>query len=165
MTLVNEEVYIVVEDFGALSDIVIYDSIEDTFEYLKMLDPEDCSDTKVFHGILAKADAIPDDLMKRSCFIMAIKPGTGIEGVALSGVLMESDCDDDPRILASEIEELVENPNVLIYNLNIDDVYVLYGYRVQLGICINDDSIDEENIEMCKKVAEKAEELSSNIAK
>lgn len=159
MSLANEEVYVIVEDFGALSDVVINKEIEDTFEYLKMLDPEDCYETKVYHGILTKADAIPDDLISRQPFILAIQPGSGLNGVALRGVILESDCDGEPGILANEIEELIDNPVVLIYNLEIEDVYVLYGYRVELGLCINEDSLDEENIEMCKMVAVEAETL------
>lgn len=158
-SLINEEVYVVVEDFDNLVDIVFCDDLPDAFEYLKLLSPEEHYDMKVLHGVLTKAESIPADLMNRECFIIIVVPTTGLNNVGLKGVIIESDAGNYVEILAEEVEEVVSKAYKWSPVVDIDDIYILYGYHVDLGLCINEDSLDEENIEICKKVSEAAEEI------
>ncbi len=158
-SLVGKEVYVIIEDFDKPVDIIFCDDLPDAFEYLKSLPPEEFFDTRVLHGILTKAESIPADLIDRECFIVAVIPTTGLDNVGLKGVVIESDAESCVEILAEEIEEVVNTSYRWPAMVDIGDIYILYGYRVELGLCINEDALDEENIEICKKVSEAAEAI------
>lgn len=160
--LVGKEVYVVVEDFDSFVDIVFCDDLPDLFEYLKLLPPAEFYDTITLHGVLTKAESIPADLMGRECFVIVMDPKSGSIGVGHKGAVIESDAGDYVDILAEEIEEGVQKAHG---SIGIDDMYILYGYRAELGLCINEDSLDEENIEVCKRVSEAAEEIIINASK
>jgi hypothetical protein len=160
--LIGEEVFVVAEDIESIVDIVFCDSLPDAFEYLKLLPPGEFFDTVTLHGVLTKAESIPADLMNRECFIIVIDPESEPANTGLKGTIIESDAGDQVEVLAEEIEENIQKSQGFI---DIDNTYVLYGYRVELGLCINEDSLDEENIEVCKKVSKAAEKIITNARK
>jgi hypothetical protein len=163
--LVGEEVYVIFEDWDHVVDIVFCDDLPDAFEYLKLLPPNEFFDTIALHGVLTKAESIPADLISRECFIIIVQPESYQNSAGLKGAVIESDAGDSVEVLAEEIEEVINKGGKWDNGIDIEDVFILYGYRIELGICVNEDSIDEENIETCKRVSEAAEAIIENAPK
>jgi hypothetical protein len=155
MHVSSDEVYVIFADYDTAVDVTIVDDFGDALEHLKTLDPEDHFETKVLHGVAAPGDVLPSDLLDNDCFLIVLTPNCGIDGKGLRGTVFETDAACNPSLLAKEIEELVnEDSRGLVFNPDIEDILVMYGYEVELGLCINEDSVDEEKTDSCKRIVE-----------
>jgi len=153
MYVLNEEVFVIFADYDTTVDVVVVKGLNEALNHLRMLEPEDHFETQVLHGVFAPADVIPSDLRDNDCYLIVLLPGCGIDGVGMRGHVLETDCACNPSLLAAEIEGVVnKNDRNLLFQPNIEDVYVLYGYQTELGLCINEDTVDEEKADSCKKV-------------
>jgi hypothetical protein len=152
----NKEVFIAIEDFDTNFKAKLTESMEDLQDYLITLNPEDYPEMKVIHGIITKAKYIPEDIRSQKCFIMVLDPGCFIDSLDLECTIIESDSGGDSDVLAEEIESIVKDATNLIYMPDIDDIFIIYGYTMEVGLCINPDSADEECIDTCEHVAEAA---------
>jgi len=158
---VGKEVYVIVPEEGTISPIYIYTDVEEASIRLAEIDPLDEPETKVFHGVLTKAETIPAEIDNKNCYVIAVSVYNGLNRI--HGVLYESDCKSDPNALAEDIEMTVSNTihdSSILFACEIEDVYILYGYELSTGLCINRESIDEEIVHACKTIAEKAVEIS-----
>ena len=153
------EIYMVAEDETVFSTIDVYTNQEDLLEHLALLNPKaDCS-TKVYHGILMPANILPPDLINKRCFVVALTIEYVKEQPQLKGTVFESDCDGDVDILADEIEQLLKSVSTMPFRPKIDNMFVLYGYELETCLSINMDSMDEEVIDTCKKIANTLKEM------
>jgi hypothetical protein len=151
--ILNKEIYLVVDDFDTNLKARLTSSIEDLHDHLILLEPEDHPDIKVIHGVITKAKYIPGDMKGQKCFIMILDPGCFIDSLDLECTVMESDSGGDSDVLAEEIEDLMDSSSHLMYIPDIDDVFIIYGYTMEIGLCVNMDSVDEECIDTCERVA------------
>jgi hypothetical protein len=55
--------------------------------------------------------------------------------------------------LAEEIEEMVSSTIGIDTDLNINDVFILYGYQMETCLSVAEDSVDEEIISVCAQIA------------
>jgi len=149
--LIGKEVVVIAGDDGAFTKINIYENMVDAGELLKMKDLEEHYDIKAYHGILAASNALPSRLDGKDCYVIVVSK-TFYSSRGLRGYVYSVETDDDVELLATEIENIIKGTTPHIYSLSIDDIYVLYGYRLQLGLCINDDLFDEEAMETCKTI-------------
>ena len=164
MYILNEEVFVIFSDYDTTVDVIALKSLGETLDYLKSLEPEDHFETKVLHGVFAPADVLPSSMDDNDCFLIVFVPGCGIEDIGLRGNVFETDCAGNPSFLAKEIEDLINiNDKHLLFNPGIEDVYVLYGYAVDLGLCISEDSLDEEKADSCKKVVEETMRIRKGV--
>jgi hypothetical protein len=162
---VGNEVYVIVSEEDTLTTIHIYDDIEEALTCLASIDPLEEPETKVFHGILTRAETIPAEITAKNCYIIAVNVYYDFN--TFHGVLYESDCKSNPNALAEDIEGTISNTiheNNTLFSCEIDHMYILYGYELSTGLCINRESLDEEVIFTCKTIAEKAEEISQEYA-
>jgi hypothetical protein len=152
---IGEELFIVVGEEDTITELSFYTEIEHAAEHLKLVDPVDEPDTKVFHGILTRADSIPSNIKSKSCYIIVVN--SVYAGNCAQGVIYQSECENDSDILARDIEDaVVQSGYHSVFVSNIEDIYILYGYEVGTGMCINEESLDEEVIHTCKTIAVKA---------
>ena len=147
----GKEVVVMAGDDSAFTKINIYKNMSDESEFLKMKDSEEYYDIKAYHGVLAKANALPSKLNGKDCYVIVISRSY-YSSKEWRGYVYSVEADDDVSLLAQEIERSVNGTTPHIYNMCIDDVYVLYGYKLQLGLCINNDLFEEEAIETCKTI-------------
>jgi len=152
----NEETFIAVEDFDISSKIKITNSMEDLHDHLICIEPNDNPDTKVIHGVITRAKYIPGNIRNQKCFLMVLEPGCTINSLDLEGTIIESDSGGDSDVLADEVEEIIKNPVNLICAPDIKDIYIIYGYTMEIGLCVNMDAVDEECIDMCESIASEA---------
>jgi len=161
---IGMEVYVVAGDESAKTDVEIHDNYTTMLEYLSLLNPEEHFSTKVYHGVLMPATVLPESLKGKSCFILALEMTYKKSVAVLEGYVFESDCDGDIDILATEIEQMIHtNEYTADMRIDIEDIFVLYGYELETCLSINPDSIDEEVVDTCKGISEelKALELGS----
>jgi len=158
---IGEEVFVAVSEEDTVTGIYIYDDIEGALEHLAGIDPLEEAETKVFHGVLTRAESIPSEIKAKSCYIIAINIYHDLN--RSDGVLYQSDCEGDPDALANDVETTIsssiyETNSLFIYD--IENIYILYGYEVTTGLCINRESLDEEIVHTCKTIAVEAMEMS-----
>lgn len=151
----DEEVYLIgVEDdmldggplraFGSLEELVYYMKEE--------VNPTTDSELHVLHGILSSADTLPGDLKGKNAFVVI--EDSEIED---AGLIM-SDSFENTKSLVNIIERTENKPLGVITLVNIDNIYVLYGYELKIVMTVDEDDVDEEIIDVCKEVAGEAEE-------
>ncbi len=159
----GKEVVVIAGDDAAFTKISIYENMADASEYLKIKDLEEYYDTKAYHGVLARANALPSELNGKDCYIIVIGKSCYSDR-NWRGYIYSVETDGNVELLASEVEDVITKDSPYIYNICIDDIYVLYGYRLQLGLCINDDLFDEETIETCKTIVKEVEAVQEKYA-
>ena len=137
-------------------ELTAYESIDELLLYLKQTNPITEQNLLVIHGALTEATALPEDFKDRSnnIYIIVTDPGD-IE----AGAIWHSECGGDVDALAAEIEHLINNKKPYD-KLGIEDVFIMYGYELELGLCVNEDDVDEEIITGCKEIAEEATKLA-----
>ena len=155
---VGKEVFVVAPEEDTITEISFYLDVMSVNEHLICLAPTDEPEIKVFHGILARADTIPSDLKDKKCYVIMMS--AAYANSTIQGLIFLSECDDDSDVLARDIEEAVgESRGGSIFNTSIDDIYILYGYEASTGICLNVESLENEEVEACKTIVSEAEEL------
>lgn len=158
--LVGREIFVIVSEEDTTTEISFYGDIMEATERLVIINPVDEPDTKVFHGILSTAYSLPSNLKDESCYIIIL--GSIYTADSIQGVMYQCECDGDTDILAREIEELITNDavhNNRMFTTDIEDIFILYGYEVGTGLCIDTESIDEEVISTCKTIAAEAKKM------
>ena len=152
---IGKEIFIVTSEEDVITELNFYTNAGEVDDRLKLIEPLDEPDTKVYHGVLTRADSIPPDITGGSCYIIIINM-LYAEGCA-QGILYQSECDGDVDILADDIEDAVVTPGYhSVFVSEIEDIYILYGYEVGTGLRINDETLDEEVVHTCKTIAVKA---------
>ncbi len=160
---INKEVFVVAEDEMNTVEIGVYDDVVDVIEHLQTLDPLNDVNTKVYHGVLTKADVLPSSSKGKKCFILVIDLTTGFADAPIEGCAFESDCENDVSILAGEIEHIVNDNEYVTFPIEIENLFVLYGYSMDVTLGINDDEVDDEIIDTCKKVVEETKQIRKDI--
>lgn len=156
---VGIEIFLVVEDEISHSEIEIYDNYVDTLEYLSVLEPEINYSTKVYNGVLVSAKILPSDVYGKKCYIVVLTVVYNKSRPQLEGYIFESDCDGQIEILAEEVEELVKSKGTINFTVDIDNIFILYGHELETCLSINQDSMDDEVIDTCEKIAKEVKEI------
>lgn len=156
--MIGEEVFVVGIDNVIVNSgpLDIFSSYEEVIDHLNGLNPIVDSDTKIVHGVLTSAEILPDTFDDVKPFIIIKDPDDGE-----IGSIIEIEDDDKVEDLADRITDLVAGVgNVEVACLpEIDDIFVLYGYEIDVVLSITEDSMDEQQIETGKKVFDSIEEI------
>ena len=158
------EIYVVAEDEANLAEIETFDNYEDAVEYLTLLNPEDNPTTKVYHGVMMPGSILPSDIKEGvNCFVMALELFYKRNVAIMKGYVYESDCEGDVGLLAKDIEDMINtNEYTLSMRTTIDDVFVLYGYELELCLSINPDSVKNDGvIEKCGEITGEIEKVKA----
>jgi hypothetical protein len=153
---INREVFIIVgAEEDEITDIFVTDNRITLDDNLAQLDPSIDDGTRVFHGVLTLAEYLPDSFKGRSAYIVVESADDPSKGVVVEGA-------ETPAELAREIEAVLSSTTPLLFgNIDIDSIYVLYGYQVGLCIAVNEDDIDEETIFACEQIADEVTEVEN----
>lgn len=141
----NKEIFLVYneEDNNEGPPVKIYI----TSEFMKLVDhinklvPSLDFGIKILHGVLTNASVLPKNLRGRTAFVI-VDDVTVLDYALISESYAQSDKD-----LATAIN------SSLVYNsLNIENIYVLYGYEISTILSLNEEELDEEVIDTCQKI-------------
>jgi len=151
------EVYVVGTDsaLSAGGELVVYSSFEDLQTHLKTKNISINTDLRVLHGILTSARSIPKDFKDKQPFLLLKDPDS-----ADHGVLLDADSDSCEE-LAQEIEKVLNSEEMASFFIEIEHVYILYGYELSLAMSVDEDDLDEDIISSCLEVAEAARKLNT----
>jgi hypothetical protein len=150
---IGKEVFLVVgsEDEEA-SDIGVFETWGDLVEHLKTLTPTSDPETRVFHGMLTIGEFLPISFRGKSAYVICLDPCENSKGCVVES------SSSGPEGLAEEISSVMRlGGQISDTKIDIDDIYILYGYQLEICLSINDDDIDEEVISTCKEIANEIE--------
>lgn len=148
---IGRELYIVgPDDEGDQDEVIAFPTVKGLKRFLASMNALVENDLMVVHGVLTSARSIPDDV-DHSAYIIYLDSGDGT-GIGSIRSVQEA----TPHGVEKAVEEIVE----LEMLESVDDVYILYGYEIPLCYTIDDEDVDEQILEECKHVAEKAKEIS-----
>lgn len=146
---VGKEVFLVIgSEDEAVGDIDVFEDWGSLVEFLKKLTPTADPETRVFHGILTLGEFIPSSFHGKSAFIVCIEPYEDSKGNIIEST------GGNPTDLAEEISSIMSvGGQISGMKVDIDDIYILYGYQLEPCLSINDDELDEEIIAVCSEIA------------
>lgn len=150
---VGKEVFLVIgSEDEEIGDIGVFENWVDLVEQLKTLTPASDPETRVFHGILTLGEFIPSSFHGKSAFIVCIEPYEDSKGNIIEST------GGSPADLAEEISGLMSLGGVRSgMRVDIDDIYILYGYQIEPCLSVNDDELDDEIIAVCNEIADEIE--------
>jgi hypothetical protein len=159
--LLDQDVFIVASDetFHGSDEVDnrefhVYDSEDDLREGLADLDIVVGDQIRVFHGVLAMAEALPSDLHDRNAYVVVAPNWTDDAFVVDAGITLE--------FLEETVTEIISKGIGGLHGLDIDDIYILYGYELSVTLSIDEDDFDEETLEGCRVLSAEAEEIRVN---
>jgi hypothetical protein len=161
---INKEVFIVIDSKEEEpGDIKIVEGWDQVLEELSVYTITD-DDVRVFHGVLTLGEFIPTSLRGKSAFVLCMDPLDSDRGCIIESMK------DDSEGLAEAVETAINHSSPFYGQLShvaldIDDVYILYGYQIQTCLAIRDDDIDEEVIDVCKRISEETETIGRSYRK
>jgi len=146
------------EDSG---EIFITDNWDDLTTYMKTLSPGVDSSARVFHGIIYPAEFLPTSFNKETVYLVYQNPDDEQEGF-----VSEADTESVGGV-AEDIASIIEGGGLNVFNseLNIDDIYLLYGYQLQTCMSVDEDELDDQIIEACSEIVENADQLATSVQK
>jgi len=152
--LYGSEVYVVTKESTSVvakaSVIEFVHSFTDVMDILKNFDPVRDDNVKVYHGILAPANVLPEELHNTNVFMITFNPySSKNEGVVLPAT---EECDVED--LADDIENLVTSGSEVTHATKMESTYLLYGYELDVCLGINEENIDEKIINTCSEIVD-----------
>lgn len=152
--MLGREVFIVADgEEEEPGDILFTESQAELSEGLLHLSIDVDTETRVFHGVLALAEYLPPSFKGKTAFIVYLKDELAGKGGVIEG-------GDTPEELAKDIEGIIKTSKKMMKEpITIDNLYILYGYQLELGLAINEEDIDEEVIFTCLQIADDTEEV------
>lgn len=151
---------------GASVEIFVTTELMTMVEYLRRLTTSLDYDIVVLHGILTKASSIPKNLRGKKAYII-------LEDIynADQALILEVGTQSD-KGLAEKINALIEGKGGSLPSLpwrnyavdvDIEDVFILYGYEVSVILSLDEEELDEEIIDTCKKIADDAATINKHV--
>lgn len=150
--------YIYTEVFIMVSNITGYQLIEihaELFDVMESLNPKDinCSkNIKVVHGCLLPAAILPNNFNGIGGFIVVNLPNTNY-GLFTGNAFYNSD------ELATAIQTTINHK----CDIEIEDVFVLYGSEIPLTLSIAEDELDEELIERGCAIVREVKQIKEKL--
>ena len=123
------------------------------FDVMGELDLINNKDVKIIHGHLLPATVIPSKFNGVGVFII----------ISLSdqhhGFIVESK-PSTPEELAADIELIIDNSwHLAPREINIEDVFLLYGTKIKTTPPVTEDELDEEFIERSNIIADEVHDI------
>ena len=134
------------------TEMFVTDSLTDLVENLQGKNETDLP-LRIANGVLTNATSIPDNLYGKTPWLIISNPVDDDMGYLVELYV------DNPDDIAEAIERIIDESSGFI---DIDDVFILYGYELNVCLAINEDEIDEDTIEICKSIAAEAEKMTEH---
>ena len=130
----------------------IFESLEDLVEGLATFDVNDADDIRVVHGVMSSAEFLPNDFKSKTAFVVAVD---AID--EKNSILVEAG--DTPEHVEDSVSDLIRSGIGDINRLEIDDLFVIYGYELPLILSVNAEDVDDEVIDVCHQIEEEVNEV------
>ena len=155
--LVGQEVFVLASDeltraVANKREFHIYDSVEDLTEGLKGIPTDLADDLRVVHGVLTRATTLPSDLNGKTAFVIAISNLDEEDGYMV-------EAGDTVEHVEDTVTDALTSGICGMYDIEIDYIFVVYGYELSIILSVNDDDVDDEVIDTCHQIAEEVDEI------
>lgn len=151
-----KEVFIVSNSFKNYNEdeIEVYQSMEELLTSMNEIDIEAEELPIIIHGVITPATVIPTIASaQRHKFLLVYDEIFG------TGTISEVD-GMDYKAIADEVNYML---NDVRYSSDLDEIFIIYGYKLKLVFSIDEEGIDDEEINYCKKIGNIAEQLSNKL--
>lgn len=143
----KENIFIIgIDGTRSTGDIEVCESFQELNEYLGSLNTETETDIIVLHGIISSAKYIPAEIGRNVYLIIQDPDAPG------SGCIYETDYPDS-NDLDAIITDIIKAGDDHYQLLDIDNVFIMYGYQLNTGYSVIEEELDEQVFEECKVVA------------
>lgn len=156
----GEEVYVIIGDEDEdVSELFVTTNWGDLIHELASKTPDVDSGIRVFHGVLYSAEFLPNSFHGKSAFVLIQDPAD-----LTRGCLVES-CSDSPKEVSVDLTNVIDmgGGGAFTDMVEIDDIFILYGYQLNLCITVSEEEVDEEIIAAGEKIVEEIEAMRNYL--
>jgi hypothetical protein len=141
------------KDTGPLS---IHQNIVELNAHLSTMSPISDMDILVLHGVLTSAKCLPSEV-GRFVYVVVQDPDD-----REAGCIYEMDRLDSDE-LSEFVTEIINGEDASQYykDLDIDNVFIFYGYELNVSYFMRNDEIDDEALEECQIVGEYVKDMEN----
>lgn len=156
----GKEVFIVgPEEDEIKGELLVFTGLDNMQEYLLSKGPGVESEIRILHGIVTSAQSLPEDISFRGLqtYILVDDDINVDRGLIIT---LEN---DDTESLASIIEDLVLSGGTVtnLQGQDIDNIKILYGYEIDLGLSIDPDNIKDDIIQTGLSILNESKKISA----
>ena len=151
--LLHKEVFVLGpdEDVALSTETLMFETFEALAEHMKTMPVSMDDDLRILHGYLTSAKTLPSIMRGKKAYII-------IEDSDNQGETKIVEVEPSARIegLSQEITEIIKDD----FNMtDIDHVYVLYGYVINIILAPDDEDLDDEVKETCEEISKEVEQI------
>ena len=154
----GKDVFILAEEKKNDASITFHDKTDDIFSYFNSNIAGNIYDVSLYHGILTKAISIPSEISTNIDIIVIVRknksnncnifPCVSLNyAQKLISTLVGSSISVDDHYLDTILEDISG-----LDKQNIDNIYILYGYSIELHYSFDKNELDEEIIAGSKEI-------------
>jgi hypothetical protein len=157
---IGKEVFIVAySEEETTGGVFITDDWEALTTYMNLLSVDCDYDKRVLHGVLTAASVLPQSIMNKNVFVISLNPNKNDEGVCVD--LGTSSVEE----VAKCVEKFITESHVIAFDteVDIDDVFILYGYQLPLCLSVSYSELDEEVIDTCEGMLQEINEIRKKV--
>lgn len=146
------EVFIISLNLGRQQLIEIHTEFFDVMESLNPRRIEYNKDVKVVHGYLLPATVLPSNFNNISGFVVINLPDTNFG--SFTG---EAFCN------STDIAVTIQTAIATYEKVRIEDIFILYGTKINLTLSVSEDELDEEIIERSRAVVKEVKRIKEKL--
>ncbi len=157
---VGKQVFMVAEEKRSATLLTFYNKPEEVISLFNSSIAGSISEMSLFHGTLTKAISIPEDINTNIDITIIVRQNKNNSAVLIPCVnldyaqevisaLVGSSVSDDDKYSEEVIEDIIG-----LSQKNIDNIFIFYGYEVELHYSFDKTELDEEILEGSKEIYE-----------
>jgi len=157
---VGKQVFMVAEEKRSATLLTFYNKPEEVISLFNSSIAGSISEMSLFHGTLTKAISIPEDINTNIDITIIVRQNKNNSAVLIPCVnldyaqevisaLVGSSVSDDDKYSEEVIEDIIG-----LSQKNIDNIFIFYGYKVELHYSFDKTELDEEILEGSKEIYE-----------
>jgi len=138
---------------------------DDAVTHLNSMDVDADTIPRVLYGVLTSAELLPEAIYGETAYVIAEDPDDS-KAILVNAGFPGSDATEKTAALIDEA--LGDNKTTYVMSrrdLTIDNLFVLYGRKLDLGYSVHKDSIDEASVDSCVKLYADVSHMTSAIKK
>ncbi len=159
----NSEVF-VVSTGEFRSSLYMFSDYDYLCTFINNISVVEGKNTQIHHGILCRADILPLNFNRQKPYIIMFDDDSeGISGVVIDAAV------NNMSDLATEIENAAMYNSVdarmqITSNENISNIFILYGYQINIKLAVDMEDLDEESIDSSKGVCDGIEQIRKGLS-
>jgi len=152
----GKEIFLICGDVDVAEELFVFGEWGDLDVYLKSQPVSQYNAPRVLHGVITPATFLPNSIMGRPVHLICSEDGFE------TGYVIELSA-SNANELSLEVEVAVNGNISGCYKTEIEDIFLFYGYEVPTSYTVDEESIDDEIIHTCLRIAEEAKKVEKVV--